>query len=553
MKPGLDSGPKGRAAERAKGLGPDRLRTARPAAASAANPPQGLGNQAIQQMLKTGVLHAKLAVASADDPLEREADRVADQALRAPTPVGGRLDAPRVSRKCEQCDDETLRQEADPAGASLSEAPPSVEETLGAPGQPLDPATRADFEQRFGRDFTGVRVHTDARAVQSAREVNAHAFTVGRDIAFDAGRFAPQSHEGRKLLAHELAHVVQRGLADGSPRLVQREPNGGGAKAAVPVRPAKIIPGSTHLSRLVQAYYVDHPGLSRSTNVIAFSYSVEGGPPQEEVVENQGGVHTEAWMDERLRQIRQQARRPVTLIEVYSERQPCGPSESDCEGMLGKRYPSAKVTFGYGYQETQSPGPESRARRSKDELASARARVGQSKQLEWDFQNPKGNPPPHFERDDPGAISRAPRRTYSRWGSKAQTADAAKAMVELEQSAARADRFMGRIQGYMQALSLIQSFVSYLDVFTDAMDLLAGGTIMGEQQKAADLDRIAEQRGAARRSGHGAPQSVPRSVVHGDVGDARPGHGHSDGDRRAADPDAPLPGRQRQGHEWSLR
>jgi outer membrane protein OmpA-like peptidoglycan-associated protein len=80
----------------------------------------------------------------------------------------------------------------------------------------LDTATRSLFESRFGHDFSGVRVHTDARAAESARAVGALAYTVGRNIAFGAGQYAPASSVGRALLAHELTHVVQQAGAAAS-------------------------------------------------------------------------------------------------------------------------------------------------------------------------------------------------------------------------------------------------------------------------------------------------------------------------------------------------
>ena len=97
-----------------------------------------------------------------------------------------------------------------------SAAPPIVHDVLRSPGQPLDPATRAFFEPRFGHDFSRVRVHTDAKAAESAWAVNALAYTVGRDVAFGLAQYAPQTGAGRKLLAHELTHVVQQGLASSS-------------------------------------------------------------------------------------------------------------------------------------------------------------------------------------------------------------------------------------------------------------------------------------------------------------------------------------------------
>jgi len=89
--------------------------------------------------------------------------------------------------------------------------PPIVHEVLQSPGQPLDPVTRMDIESRFGEDFSGVRVHTDGKAAESAQALNANAYTVNRDVVFDAGKYAPNTQIGKRLLAHELAHVVQQG------------------------------------------------------------------------------------------------------------------------------------------------------------------------------------------------------------------------------------------------------------------------------------------------------------------------------------------------------
>jgi hypothetical protein len=89
-------------------------------------------------------------------------------------------------------------------------APVSVDEVLHSPGQPLDAATRAQMEPRFGHDFSNVRVHSNAAAAQSASEVNAQAYTVGQNIVFGPARYAPGTDQGRHLLAHELTHVVQQ-------------------------------------------------------------------------------------------------------------------------------------------------------------------------------------------------------------------------------------------------------------------------------------------------------------------------------------------------------
>jgi hypothetical protein len=94
--------------------------------------------------------------------------------------------------------------------SSAGEVPSIVHHVLRSPGQPLDLATRSVFEPRFGHDFSKVRVHADAKAAESARAVNALAYTVGTDVVFDPGRYSPASGAGQRLLAHELAHVVQQ-------------------------------------------------------------------------------------------------------------------------------------------------------------------------------------------------------------------------------------------------------------------------------------------------------------------------------------------------------
>ena len=96
----------------------------------------------------------------------------------------------------------------------VERVPEVVHETLATPGQALDASSRELFESRFGQDFSGVHVHADPRAADSAAVVNALAYTVGRDIVFAAGQYSPCTGVGQELLAHELAHVVQDGDHD---------------------------------------------------------------------------------------------------------------------------------------------------------------------------------------------------------------------------------------------------------------------------------------------------------------------------------------------------
>jgi peptidoglycan/xylan/chitin deacetylase (PgdA/CDA1 family) len=102
-------------------------------------------------------------------------------------------------------------------GSSPQHAPESVHDVLRSPGQPLDAAARADMEPRFGHDLSRVRVHADSAAHESASSVGAEAYTVGRHIVFGEGRYSPASHEGRSLLAHELAHTLQQRGSEPNP------------------------------------------------------------------------------------------------------------------------------------------------------------------------------------------------------------------------------------------------------------------------------------------------------------------------------------------------
>ena len=125
---------------------------------------------------------------------------------------------PGPSGECESCRKKRLQRRASNSPApsaitdhpsTVSEVPPIVHEVLRSAGQPLDPDTRAFMERRFGHDFSRVRVHADSQAGESARAVSALAYTVGSAMVFDAGQYIPTSITGRRLLAHELVHVIQ--------------------------------------------------------------------------------------------------------------------------------------------------------------------------------------------------------------------------------------------------------------------------------------------------------------------------------------------------------
>lgn len=112
--------------------------------------------------------------------------------------------------QCEECSKKGALQRTAIHSSPNELAPPIVNEVLASPGKPLDPQTRDFMEQRFHHDFSRVRIHTDARAAESAKAVDALAYTVGKNVVLGAGQYAPATSAGRRLLAHELTHVVQQ-------------------------------------------------------------------------------------------------------------------------------------------------------------------------------------------------------------------------------------------------------------------------------------------------------------------------------------------------------
>jgi hypothetical protein len=183
-----------------------------------------IGNQAVGRLIKSEALQAKLKIGQPGDKYEQEADRVAEQVMRMPEPQAVSTNTPHTQRACPACEKDELRLELikeekkediktkGTSGQSpqvTSEVENSINSMHGG-GQPLPESLRAFYEPRFGQDFSGVRVHTDAKAAESARTVNARAFTVGRNVVFGAGEYTPGTSEGRRLVAHELTHVLQQ-------------------------------------------------------------------------------------------------------------------------------------------------------------------------------------------------------------------------------------------------------------------------------------------------------------------------------------------------------
>lgn len=195
-----------------------------------------------------GMIQTKLKINEPGDIYEQEADRVADAVMQMPGKESGVLplrfidkaessgfkvmshsiptkvqdptsqiyipslrfleEVPAAREKKEE--EEMPVQRKVVSNSQHSAAPPIIQNVLHSYSQPLNPATRAFMEPRFGHDLSLVRVHTDAQAEESALAVNARAFTVGQDVVFGSGQYAPETTDGKHLIAHELTHVIQQ-------------------------------------------------------------------------------------------------------------------------------------------------------------------------------------------------------------------------------------------------------------------------------------------------------------------------------------------------------
>jgi uncharacterized protein DUF4157 len=162
------------------------------------------------------VLQTKLRIGPVDDPLEHEADHIADRVVsgRLAGVIGGSSSGV-AQRKCAACEAEEERHIQRKAEGQTPPVPDparaaAATQALSPGGSPLTARERAYFEPRFGRDLSQVRLHTHDRAAAAAAHIQARAYTLQNDIAFAAGEFSPATLEGRRLIAHELAHVAQQ-------------------------------------------------------------------------------------------------------------------------------------------------------------------------------------------------------------------------------------------------------------------------------------------------------------------------------------------------------
>lgn len=193
--------------------GRDKIQAGSPNAVSATD--VAAGNQSSYTASENIFIQPKLNIGRVDDPMEVEADAMADKVMRMP-------DTNFIRRRCAHCEEEEKAQlkplssfvQKKEAGGESTVASHNVTTGIDASrgkGNSMNDSTRNFMESRFGANFGGVKIHTNNEAIQLSQELNARAFTVGNDIYFNRGEYQPHSASGKQLLAHELTHTIQQG------------------------------------------------------------------------------------------------------------------------------------------------------------------------------------------------------------------------------------------------------------------------------------------------------------------------------------------------------
>lgn len=190
-------------------------------------------NQFIPHGQQKSVVQPKLSINAPGDDFEQEADAMAERVMRMPAnenhqgPKTGIIGAS-IQRKCTSCEEEEKKRKPimrkTENGSGGIQAAPSLVSALNASkggGSPLSSGTRSFMENAYSANFSKVRIHTDEKASEMSEGINAKAFTHGSDIYFKSGLYQPGTGEGKRLLAHELTHVVQQGID--VQRMIQRD------------------------------------------------------------------------------------------------------------------------------------------------------------------------------------------------------------------------------------------------------------------------------------------------------------------------------------------
>ena len=278
------------------------------------------------------LVQAKLVLGGAHDRLEREADRVAERVVTTRDGAGvelSRVAAATVQRSCAACQQEEedgptlVQRKAEPAvgGGAMDVSPlgPRFSASVLAAksgGRPLAPDVRLSMESGFRHDFSRVRIHDDSGSAALARQINARAFTAGRDVFFARGEFAPAGLAGKKLLAHELAHVIQQGEGRTAENVVRRalpQESGGVNVEQIALQLAQAVLGSsdplTFVSLATAALRDITPEQRRKLAALFFRLvpssmlrSLSASKPGHAIIQYMASFVEQADMDEDLRQ-----------------------------------------------------------------------------------------------------------------------------------------------------------------------------------------------------------------------------------------------------------
>jgi hypothetical protein len=207
-----------------------------------------LGNQ--KDINNKPFFQPKLTINQPNDAYEVEADAMADKVMRMEMPSNGLqlkpLPISSVQRKCAHCEEEQKMQRKEMNGSETT-ADAGLESYVGglqSGGQTLSAEARSFYEPRFGYDFSNVKVHTDSIASKSAQSINALAYTSGSNIVFNSGQYSPNTDSGKRLLGHELTHVVQQGNRIAAKKIQKQvEPD------------IASLPAKNYLDRFSNSYY----------------------------------------------------------------------------------------------------------------------------------------------------------------------------------------------------------------------------------------------------------------------------------------------------------
>ena len=245
----------------------------RPSLSPTRSPGKGRTGEVIRPSLRIGVTGG-----AAEDAAERTAQHIVSARPAAAAPASA--DFRRL-----------VQNNPSPEASSAGHAPAVVHDVLATEGRPMDAATRNFMETRFDRDFSAVRVHTDARSADSARAVQAAAYTVGNDLVFGNGTYQPDTLNGQRILAHELTHVVQQGATGRG--ILQRTPDQPGEKLVG--APKKTCEDSLDITEVFRGFMRNYPKAIAAMPDLTAEQRQGYQAMLDVILKNEGGVDVMKW------------------------------------------------------------------------------------------------------------------------------------------------------------------------------------------------------------------------------------------------------------------